>query len=235
MKYLCLILLLSACAAANVNPGTTKSEPPLAGSESPKPNAAPKDTPAEQPASSLLPASCPDHTWCYDQVVKSRLTPTMLNAQPGKLCPKYQTVDRAKFWLTYVAAIALAENNWKDKGVYIETTMGKDPITGKQIASEGQLQLSYQDVARYPEAATCQLINYPARNLQSGPINVGCGVEIMHILLGRFGPDMYATLGRYWSTARVIKPKYDKDGKRVVSGPEKVATYLKKKMPECGT
>ena len=39
----------------------------------------------------------------------------------------------------------------------VETTMGADSVTGKQVASEGLLQLSYQDIPNYGA-----LLKYPA-------------------------------------------------------------------------
>jgi hypothetical protein len=43
----------------------------------------------------------------------------------------------------------------------IETTMGTDPVTGKQVASEGLLQLSYQDVPNYGS-----VLKYPLCKIQ---------------------------------------------------------------------
>lgn len=66
-------------------------------------------------------------------------------------CPRYDsldTVQKVNFWGQLVAAIAKFESGWKPVTRYVETSMGNDAITGEQIASEGLLQLSYQD-AKY--------------------------------------------------------------------------------------
>lgn len=67
-------------------------------------------------------------------------------------CPKYRTISddqRANFWGQLIAGMAKYESAWKPTSRMVETTMGTDPITGRQVASEGLLQLSYQDEANY--------------------------------------------------------------------------------------
>ncbi|MFM2337241.1 MAG: hypothetical protein RL115_434 [Bacteroidota bacterium] len=52
-------------------------------------------------------------------------------------------------WAEFISALALPESGWKLNSEMVETTMGIDPITKKQVRSEGLLQLSYQDKNNY--------------------------------------------------------------------------------------
>lgn len=68
-------------------------------------------------------------------------------------CPRYESlhsVQKINFWGQLIAAIARFESGWKPVARYVETTMGDDAVTGEQIASEGLLQLSYQDAKYTP-------------------------------------------------------------------------------------
>ena len=67
-------------------------------------------------------------------------------------CPKYRSLSddqRSNFWGQLFAGVAKFESGWKPTSRMVETTMGTDPITGRQVASEGLLQLSYQDEGSY--------------------------------------------------------------------------------------
>ncbi|MES2855924.1 MAG: hypothetical protein V4692_08670, partial [Bdellovibrionota bacterium] len=68
----------------------------------------------------------------------------------AKFCPAYSklsTDDKLNFWAQLIAAMSKYESGFKPTTRYVETTMGTDPVTGKQSVSEGLLQLSYQDEA----------------------------------------------------------------------------------------
>jgi hypothetical protein len=70
-----------------------------------------------------------------------------------KFCTRYNSLkaeQKVNFWGQLIAAVAKFESGWKPTARYTETTMGTDPVTGEQVASEGLLQLSYQDEKHNP-------------------------------------------------------------------------------------
>ncbi len=65
-------------------------------------------------------------------------------------CPKYRKLNedqRLNFWGQLLVGISKYESGgWKLNTYFVETSFSKpDPVTNKQVASEGLLQLSYQD------------------------------------------------------------------------------------------
>lgn len=67
--------------------------------------------------------------------------------------PDYHTLNRKQqinIWGELISAICKFESGWKPWSYMIETTMNNDSVTGKQVKSEGLMQLSYQDQKNYP-------------------------------------------------------------------------------------
>lgn len=104
-------------------------------------------------------------------------------------CPKYRSLSdnqRLNFWGQLFAGIAKFESGWKPTSRMVETTMGTDPITGRQVASEGLLQLSYQDETSY--RLDCGFDwskdknlsnNDPRKTIFNPAYNLRCGIKIM--------------------------------------------------------
>lgn len=66
--------------------------------------------------------------------------------------PDYQTLNKNQqinVWGELISAICKFESGWKPWSYMIEKTMKNDPVTGKQVKSEGLMQLSYQDKKSY--------------------------------------------------------------------------------------
>lgn len=157
--------------------------------------------------------------WSQAAFVAQHLTPAMLKVDLGDFCPKQAGVDRSKAFALLVESIAYAESGLDPKDTYIESAMGTDPITGKQVESDGYLQLSYQDKLNW-KTPTCQQLDYSKGNIFDPAINLGCGMEIMDRLAQRSGPvSSVSNLGAYWSTVRI--------------GHQASRTHFKKLMPEC--
>lgn len=57
--------------------------------------------------------------------------------------------QKINVWGELISAICYYESGWNPTSRMVETTMDIDPITGNQVASEGLLQLSYQDERNY--------------------------------------------------------------------------------------
>jgi len=132
-------------------------------------------------------------------------------------CPRYAQLsktERLNFWGQLFAAVAKYESGWSPTSRYVETTMGTDPITGRQVASEGLLQLSYQDSVNYGQAA-CDFdwnkdriySDTDARKTILDPYkNLRCGIKIMAKLLKKKQMISFET-GVYWSTLRKGRPR----------------------------
>jgi len=91
----------------------------------------------------------------WDQfILEARLAETLspTPADVQEVCPNYKilsTTEKDQFWLAFFQGLSYVESSWNTRARYVETTMGKDMVTGKQIVSEGLLQLSYQDLKIY--------------------------------------------------------------------------------------
>jgi hypothetical protein len=132
-------------------------------------------------------------------------------------CPMYDrlgTQDRLNFWAEFFSSVAKYESGWSPTSRMIETTMGIDPYTGRQVASEGLLQLSYQDVqwAPYCEfnwSIDKQYSNTDARKSIFDPKkNLSCGIQILDRQVASKGKIALST-GVYWAVLKV-NGKYTK-------------------------
>jgi len=77
-------------------------------------------------------------------------------------CPKYNKLtneQKIKAHAEVIVGVVKHESSFNPTSRMVETTMSIDPVTGKQVASEGLLQLSYQDMSNY------------------GSITKGCGID----------------------------------------------------------
>ncbi len=128
-------------------------------------------------------------------------------------CPMYDRLgkeDRLNFWAEFVSAVSKFESGWKAATRFTESTMGTDPITGKQVVSEGLLQLSYQDVQW---ATFCEFdwkndnLLYPSladgrRSILNPQKNLSCGLQILNRQVKSKGAIALST-GVYWSVLKV--------------------------------
>jgi len=106
-----------------------------------------------------------------------------------------------------------SSNHYKPDVRYVEMTMGKDPVTGQQVVSEGLLQLSYQDEPNYRNkipSGTCDFDyqsdrDYPNRDLRrtilDPKINLTCGVAILNHQIKRYGKIAISS-GAYWAVIK---------------------------------
>jgi hypothetical protein len=70
-----------------------------------------------------------------------------------EFCPRYDhlsTNERANVWAFLISAMVKFESGHDPLSRMLESTLGKDSVTGKPVYSEGLLQLSYQDTKYYP-------------------------------------------------------------------------------------
>ncbi|HVK60674.1 MAG TPA: hypothetical protein VM432_03945 [Bdellovibrionales bacterium] len=119
----------------------------------------------------------------------------------GNYCPSYPKLtdpaERAAVWVAIIAAITARESSFEPTVRYPERSMGKDLVTGKQIVSEGLLQLSYQDELNYANVLPKDVCafdyhgdqRYPLRDIrrsiQDPKKNLECGVKILSHQVGQ--------------------------------------------------
>lgn len=192
-RALFVLLLVQSCATTNQHP-----------------EVAPLPAPTEQ---------CQRNQWCYNDIITSTIMPAMLYSKPGELCPAYDAIDKKKFWAALFKAIAYCESQFEIDATYTETTMGIDPITKKQVVSEGLFSLSYQDSSAWHRLPGCAKIDYQKKNIRDPQIQVECSVQIGDALIQKYGADVTTALSHYWS---VIRP-----------GKDKLRQKLKEFIPEC--
>lgn len=105
-------------------------------------------------------------------------------------CPKYQSLNenqRLNFWGQFIVALSKYESSWNPTTSVVETLMkGNDPVTKKHIASEGLLQLSYQDEKNYRmdcgfdyEKDKYLHPNDPQKTILNPHLNLKCGIRIL--------------------------------------------------------
>lgn len=105
-----------------------------------------------------------------------------------KICPKWNSLndEQKKYAIaTMIVAVVYYESGYSTTNWMTETTMGTDPVTKKQVKSEGLLQLSYQDKEWAPwcqfDWSKDKLLsqNDPKKTIFDPYINLSCGVRIM--------------------------------------------------------
>lgn len=125
-------------------------------------------------------------------------------------CPKYQTLDRQKkikAVAELIASVIYFESSYNPVSWMTETTMGIDPVTGKQVKSQSLMQLSYQDKNWAP---WCQFDwekdkhlspSDPKATINVPAINLGCGLPILNNQIKKRGV-FAAKEGVYWAVLR---------------------------------
>jgi hypothetical protein len=133
-----------------------------------------------------------------------------------RVCPKYESLQRQQkisMWAELISAIAYYESGWNPASRMVETTMGTDPVTGKQVASEGLLQLSYQDVPNYKSILkypACKIdwqkdkglsLTDPKKTILDPAINLECGLRILANQIRKKGYVILSS-GVYWAVLK---------------------------------
>jgi hypothetical protein len=161
------------------------------------------------------------------------------------VCPEWSSLDRGqrtKFWSAMLWSIAGPESSRNRAAIYRESSMSIDVVTGKQIRSEGLLQLSYVDLLnyRYPEGdisweadrkmalkdyATGAKIGNPDRTILNAYANLNLGLFIMNRLLTAVyaNQSFEDALGHYWHTMQDTSSTFR----------AKVLPNMRSRMPEC--
>ncbi len=125
-------------------------------------------------------------------------------------CPAYgsiSTEQKLKFWTFLISAVAQYESGLEPTLRYRESSMGRDPVTGQHVYSEGLLQLSYQDRQAYPfcnefdwQMDRSLTVTSPQRTIFDPHKNLRCGIRILDQIVGRNGRISFS--GHYWATLK---------------------------------
>lgn len=127
-----------------------------------------------------------------------------------QFCSRYYQLDnqdRASFWAQLVSAVTKYESGYNPTSRYVETTMGTDPITGSQVASEGLLQLSYQDITGWSfcefdwNADKKYSLTDPRRSILDPYKNLSCGIKILAQQISRKNIITLGS-GAYWAVLK---------------------------------
>lgn len=126
----------------------------------------------------------------------------------GEFCPKYNSlpkVERAKVWLTIIAAISLFESSFKPASFFIERFLNS---AHTNVISRGLLQISSESANNYGCGITKEA------DLEDPETNLRCGVRILNRLvstdhrlhgntLNRANNEtIWHGAARYWSVLR---------------------------------
>lgn len=215
MKNVISIISLSLLLAVGCT--ARKSDSPGGAVESPRPVEAPKS-----PARIALSweKNHPERKAWSDfvfSILEGELFSFFDSAKDSRrICPRYselQKSQRVQVWGELISAMAYFESGWSPTSRMTETTMGTDPVTGKQVVSEGLLQLSYQDVPNYGSVLKAPLCKIDWQKDRSLPvtdakktildpfINLECGLRILANQISKKGFVILSS-GVYWSVIR---------------------------------
>lgn len=184
---------------------------------------APESTPVEIKPTESKPYPAQGWDARYDDLIKKELEDkSIMDSVPSRMnfCPKWAGLSkdaRVREFSLWLRAITVFESGIKLNSRMVETTMGTDPITGMQVASEGLFQLSYQDAKNYEG---CKGIDFKKdkgldakdlkRTIFIPEVQFKCTIYIMDRIMSKrttenaIGDGSYG-LGRYWSVVRTNK------------------------------
>jgi len=130
-------------------------------------------------------------------------------------CPKYYQASRSEkieFWGHLISEMAYFESRHQPTRRFAEPKK-KDKITGKQLYSEGLMQMSYQDVMGNPEcqfdwkADSKYAIDDPRRSILNPYKNLHCAFLVIRKQITRHDKIAIGQ-GAYWA---VIKSSYERN------------------------
>lgn len=180
------------------------------------------------------PYSCKEYADVITKLVRKDLAAFSKATDVTKFCPKYKSLNedqKVKAFSEIISGVILHESSYNPLSRMVETTMGIDPATGMQVASEGLLQLSYQDVKNYKgKGVICQFdfvkdktLPLKDRSILNAEKNLECGLGIMKYLIEKRGSITFEK-NVYWAVLKV-GGKYSKINE--------IAARTQQKAPEC--
>lgn len=125
-------------------------------------------------------------------------------------CPQYDRLtklQKVNFWGALISGMTRYESSYKPTTRLIEQGLGNDAVTGRQVTSEGLLQLSYSD-SKYH--SFCRMDwskdrkkkdTDPTKTIFDPYINLECGLKILSKQISRHGKIVIDS-GAYWSVIK---------------------------------
>lgn len=123
-------------------------------------------------------------------------------------CPNYNSLSvpqKVHFWAYLISAITRYECYYDPAVRYVEPGMGKDAVTGQPVASEGLLQLSYQDALTHPYcnefdwSIDSKLDPLDKKKTIFDPYkNLRCGIQILNQQVKKYN-KIGTNTGGYWA------------------------------------
>ncbi len=152
----------------------------------------------------------------WDKIVQLALPPEMLSHRVPhdvrRFCPRFYEMaeeDKRTFWAYLFQALAGAEAGLKPTTRVRHTepeVAVTDTVTGRQVRSEGLLQLTYDDQKRYGcefdwDRDKTMKADDPAKTILQPKNNLECGVKILKKQIIDQRKPLLSASG-YWSTLR---------------------------------
>lgn len=146
---------------------------------------------------------CKDYSKFIIEDVQNNYVEYLKASDINVFCPKFLSLDKSQktnVLSEIIVGIIFHESGFNRLSRMVETTMGIDPLTGMQVASEGLLQLSYQDVLSYKNKIKVCRIDYkkdkpldlinkkhPDKTILNAEINLECGLNILKYQISKYG------------------------------------------------
>jgi hypothetical protein len=152
----------------------------------------------------------------WDKIIELAIPPEMVSRQVPRdvqrFCPRFYEMDEADkraFWAYLFQALAGAEAGLKPDTRVRHTdpeVAVTDKVTGRQVRSEGLLQLTYQDQQRYGcdfdwKRDKEMKADDPAKTILQPKNNLECGVKILDSQIIQHRKPLLSQ-SSYWSTLR---------------------------------
>jgi hypothetical protein len=169
----------------------------------------------------------------WDKIVELALPAEMLSHRVPhdvrRFCPRFYEMaedDKRAFWAYLFQALAGAEAGLKPTTRVRHTepeVAVKDGVTGRQVRSEGLLQLTYEDQRRYGcefdwERDRTMKADDPAKTILQPKNNLECGVKILEKQIIEQHKPLLSGSG-YWSTLRPGTVSYRVFAKQMTNVP----------------
>ena len=132
-------------------------------------------------------------------------------------CPKFSSLtkdQKINLWAEILVWMMYYESGWSPVNWMTEKSMGIDAVTGKQVKSEGLLQMSYQDTQWHKfctfDWSKDKLLKQddPKKTIFNPITNMDCGVKVLAKQIASKGAISLKS-SVYWSVIK-IDGKYSK-------------------------
>ena len=169
----------------------------------------------------------------WDKIIELAIPPEMVSRHAPRdvllFCSRFyemEEADKRAFWAYFFQALAGAEAGLKPETRVRHTdpeVAVTDKVTGRQVRSEGLLQLTYEDQQRYGcdfdwEVDKKMKADDPAKTILQPKNNLECGVKILNNQIIEHRKPLLSQ-SSYWSTLRPGTVSYRVFAKQMTNVP----------------